>query len=104
MPTIDRGGTHPRAAARLKIFRPGEMERGGATTRVHLLNISTGGALLYAETAPAVGAEIRLTSGIALGPARVQWSSGRRFGVAFRTPLTPGQLAAMLQAGSEARS
>lgn len=93
-----------RATSRIKIFQPAEMERAGVERRVHLLNISLGGALVYADSAPEPGEEIRLTSGIPLGTARVQWCSGQRFGVAFRNPLSPEQLAAIVRhAGDVAR-
>jgi hypothetical protein len=98
MQTSDKDGAHRRTAPRIKIFQPAEIRCGAdAPQRVHLLNISTGGALVYGDTAPEVGAQVELDCGIALGPARVQWSSGRRFGVAFTEPIGPQQIDALVR-------
>ena len=97
MRTSERDGAQMRAAPRIKIFQAGEMRRGAdAATRVHLLNISTGGALVYADSVPPVGEQVQLACGISLGSARVQWSSGRRFGVAFAHPIGPAQIEAVI--------
>jgi len=93
MGTNDKDGAHERAAPRIKIFQPAEIRSGaGEQSRVHLLNISTGGALVYGDAPPEVGAQVRLVCGIQLGAARVQWRSGRRFGVAFARPIAPAEL------------
>ena len=93
----DRDGAQMRTAPRIKIFQAGEIRRGAeAPRRVHLLNISSGGALLYADSVPTVGEQVRLACGIPLGTARVQWSSGQRFGVAFKHPIGPAQIAAVI--------
>lgn len=89
----DKDGARMRAAPRIKIFQAGEIRCGsGETRRVHLLNISTGGALLYADSAPGVGEQVRVACGIPLGIGRVQWTSGQRFGVAFAHPITSAQI------------
>jgi len=93
MQTSDKDGARRRSAPRIKIFQPAEIVCGaGAPQRVHLLNISTGGALVYGDIAPEVGAQVQLSCGTALGSARVQWSSGRRFGVAFAEPIGAKQI------------
>ncbi len=98
MRTNDKDGAHQRAAPRVKIFQPAEIKSSaGEQHRVHLLNISTGGALVYGDAAPEVGEQVRLVCGIQLGPARVQWRSGRRFGVAFTKPIAPTQLDAIVR-------
>jgi hypothetical protein len=97
MRTNDKDGARMRAAPRVKIFQAGEMRSGSdEPRRVHLLNISSGGALLYADSVPMVGEQVRLICGIALGTARVQWSAGRRFGVAFTRPIGAAQMAVVI--------
>jgi hypothetical protein len=97
MPICDKGGAAQRAAPRIKIFQPAEMAcASGAPLRVHLLNISAGGALVYAPKVPAVGEHVQLHCGVALGSARVQWAGGNRFGVKFADPIGPGELEAIL--------
>lgn len=94
----EKDGAQMRAAPRVKIFQAGEMRCGaGEPARVHLLNISTGGALVYAEHVPAVGEQVQLACGVPLGAARVQWSSGRRFGVAFAEPIGPAKIEAVIR-------
>jgi hypothetical protein len=91
-----------RRAPRVKLFQPAEMRNtSGQTTRVHLLNVSTTGALVYGDAAPGIGEELSLACGIALGEARVAWRVGRRFGVAFARPIAPAQVEAMVRAQDE---
>ena len=90
-----------RRATRVKIFQPAEMEGGATRDRVHLLNLSTTGALIYGEEPPAIGATVRLTCGFPLGEARVAWAGGRCFGVAFAKPLPKSQIDALLGAQSD---
>lgn len=86
-----------RRATRFKVFQPAEMALGSdAPVRVHLLNVSVGGALVYAEAAPAVGTEVTLACGMVRGPGRVAWSAGRRFGVEFAQPIAESQVQALL--------
>lgn len=93
MSTSDEDGAHLRAAPRIKLFQPAEMTRGAdAPVRVHLLNLSTGGALIHCDTPPPVGETVRLVCGVALGSARVQWAEGNRFGVKFARPIAPEQV------------
>jgi c-di-GMP-binding flagellar brake protein YcgR len=98
-----KSGEERRQALRMKIFQPAAMTMGraGAEARVHLLNISTGGALVYGEAVPRAGAAVQLDCGIALGSAQVAWVSGRRFGVRFDTPIAPAQVEAVLQLQNE---
>jgi hypothetical protein len=90
---------HLRAQPRLKLFEPTEMENGPASTRAHLLNLSTGGALVHSVAPPARGQDIRLALGGAPRQARVMWVEERRFGVSFRVPLSPGQLNDIVDTG-----
>ena len=97
MPTSDKDGARLRTAPRIKVFQPAMLRCGGeAPRRVHLLNVSSGGALVYGDSPPAVGAKVQLACGVSLGIARVQWSSGQRFGVAFATAIGPEQIDAIV--------
>ena len=98
MPGEDRDGAHLRTSPRIKIFQPAELiEADGRTRRVHLLNVSTGGALVYGDATPQVGDVVRLTCGMPLGVARVQWTNGRSFGVAFAAPLAGPEIEALMR-------
>jgi hypothetical protein len=81
--------TSARRINRTKIFQPGEMHTISGVQRVHLLDLSASGALVYtAGQAPSIGAVVRITVGVPLGAARVRWAAGKRFGVSFATPLS----------------
>jgi hypothetical protein len=88
-------------APRLKVFQPAEMLCGAFFERVHLLNLSATGALIHGDTPPAEGTKIRLLCGFPLGEARVAWTKGKYFGVAFDRALPDIQLDTILNAGSE---
>jgi len=81
--------TPARRINRTKIFQPGEMHTISGSQRIHLLDLSASGALVYtAGRVPDVGAVVRLTVGAPIGAARVRWVVGKRFGVSFATPLS----------------
>lgn len=104
MRTSDKDGARLRAPPRIKIFQPAEIRCGSdAPRRVHLLNISTHGALVHGDIVPQLGAEVRLLCGVALELARVRWRSGKRFGVAFAEPIAQAAIDALvrMQRGSE---
>jgi hypothetical protein len=85
-----------RAAPRFKLFQPTAMTTAAGTARVHLLNLSTGGALVHATEAPTPGSLLRLQCGEEQRVARVAWANGRRFGAAFSLPLTDAQVEALV--------
>src|SRR4051812_31766168 len=102
MPTKDKDGAHLRVHPRIKIFQPAEMSQGsGQAERVHLLNISKGGAMVHCAKAPGVGEVVRLVCGAHLGLARVQWSNGRSFGVAFAQPISSEQIERLVRMQDE---
>ncbi len=82
------GAHHLRSTLRYKVFQPTEMTVSGATRRVHILNISTGGALIYAAAPPPIGSSVRLSCCARSLAARVAWQTQRRFGLVFSTPLS----------------
>lgn len=89
----DRSGIQSRRAVpRLKIFQPTQMQFGERSIRVHLLDISVGGALVHVAGPPQVGNRIVLDcAGVARG-AVVRWVGGSRFGVAFERPLSDAEV------------
>lgn len=92
------GEHHLRATPRYKLFQPGEISVGGATKRVHVLNLSAGGALIYAPEPPARGTPLRVRCGDQSLSARVAWRDDQRFGVAFVVPLTDARVAEIIAA------
>lgn len=78
---------HLRGSPRYKLFQPTEMSTAGGTARVHLLNLSTGGALVHADVAPRPGALISIKCGADRVSATVAWTAGRKFGVSFDVAL-----------------
>jgi len=84
-----------RIKPRIKLFEPSEMLVGAEVARVHLLDLSTGGAQLHRRAAPPpVGAMVQLAcGGTRFRLARVTWARGNRFGVAFTMPLSERQVA-----------
>ncbi len=83
-----------RIQVRVKVFQPATMESGASVSRVHLLNISSGGALVYAPVAPQVGDLVELDG---LGRARVAWRDDGLFGVAFVRGLAQAALDEILR-------
>jgi len=91
--------TPARRDNRAKIFQPGEMHTISGAQRIHLLDVSASGALVYtAGRVPDVGSVVRLTVGITIGAARVRWAVGKRFGVSFATPLAQTHIDQLLDA------
>lgn len=98
---MTRSGTREerRRGSRRKVFQAAQMIVGRSeTVRVHLLDLSTKGALVYGAPTPEVGAEVQIACGMGLGRARVAWSDGRRFGVVFARPLLQAHLDAIVRA------
>ncbi|TPG07499.1 PilZ domain-containing protein [Sphingomonas oligophenolica] len=82
------GVHHLRSTPRYKLFQPTEMSAAGETRRVHLLNLSTSGALIYAADPPPLGSSIRVRCGVHWLSARVAWRNQRRLGVAFAQAMS----------------
>ncbi|RYD55266.1 MAG: PilZ domain-containing protein [Sphingomonadales bacterium] len=95
-PRIDLGGitlhnpnsgAERRIAERVKTFQPAELvDADGHSHRVHLLNLSTGGAMIYGR-GPGMGAQVHVQGPTPLGEARVAWQRDKYFGVAFAQAL-----------------
>ena len=90
------GAHHLRTRPRFKLFQPTEMTTATGKARVHLLNLSGGGALVHAAQPPKRGALLRLHCVGEDRAACVAWVAGQRFGVAFAKPLDDAQVSAMV--------
>jgi hypothetical protein len=89
-----------RAEQRLKVFRLGLADAGGAPFKVHLLDVSASGARLHTGTAPDRGIHVTLTCSSVSASGTVRWVDASRFGVRFDKPLVPSELATILGKGT----
>lgn len=85
-----------RAFPRDKIFQPATLVAGVQSARVHMLDVSRGGAKIHIARAPDVGAPVLLAWAGQRRTAQVAWSAGNRCGLRFNVPLNPCQIAALL--------
>lgn len=95
------GSHHLRAFPRYKLFEPTDLVVGGQKQRVHMLNLSSGGALIHRNEPLAPGTRVRLRCGQNHVSGKVAWASGSRLGLAFLVPLTDDQVMHMLAAQPE---
>lgn len=88
--------SEPRPQARRKIFQLGELMVGGRILRVHLLDVSEGGARLHcpADVKPGDPAILRWQDQQWRGI--IMWTHEDRCGVRFIAPLTGEAIAALL--------
>lgn len=100
MPVSSRAAssTADQRGPRHKVFLPAELRDVHGATRVHLLNLSTTGALLHGEATPNPGTMIQLTCGDTTWLARVVWVQQKRFGVVHIAPFGPKAIAALVGA------
>jgi hypothetical protein len=85
-----------RSAPRHKIFVPTEILFGNGEIRAHLINVSLSGALAHAAPPPPSGETVRIGICGTMVSARVRWTDGPRFGLAFAQPLSPTLLQRLL--------
>ncbi|MBY8826269.1 PilZ domain-containing protein [Sphingomonas colocasiae] len=90
------GAPSRRATPRLKVFQPAHMVLGGISVRIHLLDISIGGALVHVADPPEQGAGVALDCAGIVRSATVRWVVGSRFGIAFDEPLSDAELEAVI--------
>ena len=81
-----------RAAAREKIFEPASLSLGTESMRVHMLDVSIGGAKLHCPAPLAIGASVVLAWAEEERVAHVAWIAGARCGLRFRIPLAADQI------------
>ncbi len=72
-----------RAGSRASAFLLAFLEVEGTAFPVCLRNLSTAGALVEAEAGFPIGARVTFRRAFAAVPAKVVWSRGGRFGIAF---------------------
>lgn len=72
------------------------MALGDASVRIHLLDISTGGALVHVAKPPKTGTRVVLDCAGIVRSATVRWVVGSRFGVAFDQSLNEAELDAVI--------
>jgi hypothetical protein len=85
-----------RASPRLKVFFPSQMLCAGSVVRVHLLNVSRTGALIYSSRSLEKGQSVSIGRGATAKLATVAWVSGSRAGVEFRLPFCEAELDAFI--------
>lgn len=90
------GSHHLRATPRYKLFEPTELVVCGPKLRVHMLNLSVGGALIHGAEPPTSGTRVRLRCGLDHLSAKVAWTNGSRFGLTFLVPLNDNQVTLVL--------
>jgi hypothetical protein len=85
-----------RASPRLKVFYPAQMECAGSVIRIHLLNVSRTGALIYSSQPLEKGQKVSIGAGARAKMAIVAWISGARAGVEFWLPFQEAELDAFI--------
>ena len=91
-----------RAAARAKIFEPASLSAGAESARVHMLDVSTGGAKIHCPTPLEIGASVVLAWADQERVAHIAWISGQRCGLRFRIPLVGDQIIALTRPAAAA--
>ena len=81
-----------RRQRRANVLLTAIVEASGRTLDVKLRNLSADGALVEADDLPLEGTEISFRRGELAVQGKVVWTSSRRAGIEFRTPLTPEAL------------
>ena len=84
-----------RSPARHKTFLVTDAVMDGAGRRVHVLNLSTGGALLHCAAAPDRGL-VQVRIGQELRMAQVRWTTPDRLGVSFLSPIAQATISAAI--------
>jgi len=95
--TVLGGKDDARATRRFKIFKQGQYLHEGASSAIHLLDISSFGARAHAEKMPKRGDHVLIECGFSLGTANVLWISPNRFGLEFTNPLNDEMLSRILK-------
>jgi hypothetical protein len=81
-----------RRRRRANVLLTAIVESCGRTLDAKLRNLSAEGALIEADVLPPEGTEISFRRGDLAVPGKVIWTSNRRAGIQFHTPLTPESL------------
>ena len=89
-----------RACKRTKIFEPVAMSWDGKTSRAHLLDISSSGALIHVIDPPAPDTAIGVERGEIRFEAMIVWRDGARCGIKMQAPIDTLTIAQIPGAGS----
>lgn len=100
-------GYRPRIEERTKVMVRAKLRSGHSESDACVLDISTRGLAASSAVAPQRGEFVELAIGDNILIGQVRWSSGRRFGVAFRDRVSvigvlSGEGSATLKRGREA--
>ncbi len=99
-----RGRPDARQGERKRVLLQASLLASGRPTRIHLLDLSSHGALGHADEPPESGEIVWLVcKGVEI-LSRTAWVRGPRFGLAFDTPVPSVKLAPMMKAGRRALS
>ncbi len=87
-----------RIARRHKTFEPATLRSAAGEARAHLINLSATGALVHMVDPPKRGSVVSIDLRHVSADAEVVWTSGSRFGVAFRSRLADATIDILLRA------
>lgn len=85
-------------AHRHKTFEPTKLRSDAGEARAHLINLSATGALVRMVDPPKRGSAVSINLGHVSADAEAVWTSGPRFGVAFRRRLADATIDILLRA------
>jgi len=97
-----RGRPDARQGERTRVLLQASLLASGRPMRVHLLDLSSHGALAHAIVPPQIGEIVWLVCKGAEILSRTAWVRGSRFGLAFDKPVAPVKLKPMLSEGRRA--
>jgi len=87
-----------RIAHRHKTFEPTTLRSNAGEARAHVINLSATGALVHMVDPPKRGSVVSIDLGRVFADAEVVWTSGSRFGIAFRSRLADAMIDILLRA------
>ena len=97
-----RGRPDARQGERTRVLLQASLLAGGRPMRIHLLDLSSHGALGHADDPPDSGTIVWLVCKGTEILSRTAWVRGSRFGLAFDNPVPSSKLTPMLSEGRRA--
>lgn len=97
-----RGRPDARQGSRTRVLLQASLLASGRPTRIHLLDLSSSGALGHAEAPPQPGEIVWVVCKGSEILARTAWVRGNRFGLAFDNALPSARLKPLLTEGRRA--
>lgn len=89
---MDKAASQKRCSERSPVMLSATLERAGASHRVILRNLSSGGALVEGDPLPDEGVLVHFVRNGLRVRGRIAWAAGRFAGVAFEQPLDRAEL------------